>query len=49
MPTSRRTERYADRDRFNKRLDDRAATRLFECAMALILCINVYNIWRYLF
>ena len=35
--------------RINKRLDDRAATRLFECAMALILCINVYNIWRYLF
>lgn len=35
--------------RINKRMDDRAVTRLFVGAMVLILCINVYNIARYLF
>lgn len=35
--------------RLNRRMDDRAATRLFIGAMALILCINIYNIARYLF
>ena len=34
--------------RINRRLDDRAATRLFVSAMALVLCINIYNIARYL-
>ena len=32
----------------NEKLTDRAITRLFECTMAAILCINLYNIWSYL-
>lgn len=33
----------------SKRIDDRATTRLFAGAMVMILCINIYNIARYLF
>lgn len=33
----------------NKKIDDRQATRLFEGAMLLIMCINIYNIIKFLF
>lgn len=32
----------------NKKIDDRQATRLFEGAMLLIMCINIYNIIKFL-
>ena len=35
--------------RISRRIDDRAATRLFVGAMVLILCINIYNMARFLF
>ncbi len=34
--------------RINKRLSNQQATFLFECAMVLIMCINVYNIIKFL-
>lgn len=33
----------------NKKIDDRQATWLFEGAMLLIMCINIYNIIKFLF
>ena len=33
----------------NRKIDDRQATRLFEGAMLLIMCINVYNVIKFLF
>ncbi len=30
----------------NRKLTDHIVTRLFECSMALILCVNLYNMWR---
>lgn len=35
--------------KLNKKLDDKQATYLFEGAMILIMCINIYNILKYLF
>ncbi len=35
--------------RVNKRIDDRQATYLFEGAMILIMCINIFNIFKFLF
>lgn len=34
--------------RFNKRLNEKNATILFEGSMVLVLCINIYNISRFL-
>lgn len=34
--------------RINKRIDNRTVDRLFIALMAVIVCINVYNIFRYL-
>lgn len=34
--------------RINKKIDDRQATYLFEGAMILIMCINIYNIIKYI-
>ena len=34
--------------RINKKIDDNQATRLFEGAMILIMCINIYNIINFL-
>ncbi len=34
--------------RINKRIDNRTVDRLFLGAMGLIMCINVYNIFRYM-
>lgn len=33
--------------RVNARLSEQDATILFECSMALILCINIYNIYKF--
>lgn len=35
--------------RINKKIDDRQATHLFEGAMLLIMCINIYNAIKFLF
>ena len=35
--------------RINRRLNERQATRCLEGCMVLILCINMYNIVKYLF
>lgn len=35
--------------RINKKLDNRQATLWLEAAMVFIMCINIYNIYKYLF
>ena len=35
--------------RINKKINDKQATYLFEGAMILIMCINIYNIIKFLF
>ena len=34
--------------RINTKLNEKKATRLFECAMLLVIGISAYNLYRYL-